>query len=73
MTELSRNANDDTLSIAERLVLVQGIWDSIAAEQDDQVLSESQSAELDSRMTDRLASPEDGKSWEHIKHLLSQK
>jgi|AP95_1055475.scaffolds.fasta_scaffold45228_2 putative addiction module component (TIGR02574 family) len=73
MNESSRNASDDNLSIAERIILVQDIWDSVAAEQDDLVLNESQRAELDTRMAEHLASPDEGNSWEQIKHRLSQK
>ena len=72
MSERNENADDGRLSIAERIILVQDIWDSIAAEQGDLALSEAQKAELDTRMAEHLSSPDDGNSWEQIKRRLSQ-
>ena len=73
MNEPLDNGGDDNLSIAERIILVQDIWDSIAAEQGDLVLSESQKSELDTRIAEHLATPDAGNTWEQIKHRLSQK
>lgn len=73
MNNPSGNSGDDGLSIAERIILVQDIWDSIAAEQGDLALTESQKAELDRRLAEHLASPDEGKSWDQIKLRLSQR
>lgn len=38
------------LSVAERILIVEEIWDSIAAEQESVQLTEAQKTELDSRI-----------------------
>jgi putative addiction module component (TIGR02574 family) len=58
------------LSIAERILMVQEIWDSIAAEQESIPVTEAQKAELDRRVASYEASPNEGKSWEEIKRRL---
>lgn len=58
------------LSVAERILMVQEIWDSIAAEQASLPVSEAQKAELDGRIASYDASPNEGKSWEEIKVRL---
>jgi putative addiction module component (TIGR02574 family) len=55
------------LSVAERLILVEEIWDSIASEQERLELTEAQKQELDRRLDSYRASPEDGSSWEEVK------
>ena len=47
-----------TLSIEERIDLVQAIWDSIAAEQIYPDLTETQKQELDRRIEDSEANPD---------------
>jgi putative addiction module component (TIGR02574 family) len=62
------------LSVAERIMLVEAIWDSIAAEQEPLELTEAQTRELDRRLDAYRASPEDGASWEEVKiRLLANK
>lgn len=58
------------LSIAERILIVEEIWDSIAAEQEAIQVTEAQKAELDRRLTSCDAAPNAGKSWEEIKRGL---
>ena len=58
------------LSVAERILIVEEIWDSIAAEQEAVHVTEAQKAELDRRLASCDASPNDGKSWEEIKRRL---
>jgi putative addiction module component (TIGR02574 family) len=55
------------LSIAERLIVVEQIWDSIAAEQAELPLTPAQEAELDRRFAAYQKSPEEGDSWEEVK------
>jgi len=57
------------LSIAERLQLVEDIWDSIAAEADLATLplSEEEKALLDERLADLEANPEAGASWPEVR------
>jgi putative addiction module component (TIGR02574 family) len=56
-----------TLSIEERINLVQDIWDSIAAEQTCSDLIETQKLELDRRIADDEANPDKVMTWEEIK------
>ena len=58
------------LSVAERLVLVQEIWDSIVADQESLPIAEAQKAELDRRLEAYSAAPEQGSSWEEVKQRL---
>jgi len=58
------------LSIAERILLVEEIWDSIAAEQESLELTEPQRQDLDRRLAAYHASPQEGSSWEMIKSRL---
>jgi putative addiction module component (TIGR02574 family) len=59
------------LSVAERILIVEEIWDSIAAEQESVQLTEAQKTELDRRITSCDSSPDEGQSWEEIKRRLS--
>ena len=53
----------ERLSVAERLVLVEELWDSIAASTS---VTDAQRAELDRRLADHVAKPDDVVSWEEI-------
>lgn len=53
----------DRLSVAERLVLVEELWDSIAASTP---ISDAQRTELDRRLADHKANPDDVVSWEEV-------
>jgi putative addiction module component (TIGR02574 family) len=55
------------LDIQDRIRLVQAILDSIAAEQVDPDLTESQKQELDCRIDDYEANPDNVLTWEEIK------
>ncbi len=55
----------DKLPRDERLALVQALWDSIAA--DGPHLTDGQRAELDRRIADDDANPDDGIPWEQVK------
>lgn len=55
------------LSIQDRIRLVQAILDSIAAEQDYLDLTDSQKQELDRRIDDYEANPDNVLTWEEIK------
>lgn len=53
----------ERLSVAERLVLVEELWDSIAASTP---ITDAQRAELDRRVADHEANPDDVVSWEEV-------
>ncbi|WP_373539615.1 addiction module protein [Chamaesiphon sp.] len=55
------------LDIQDRIRLVQGILDSIAAEQVDLDLTESQKQELDRRIEDYEANPDEVMTWAEVK------
>ena len=58
------------LSVAERIQLVEDIWDSIAAEPDAVPLSDELREELDRRLADQAANPGVGKPWSEVKARL---
>jgi len=53
----------ERLSVAERLILVEELWDSIAASTP---ITDAQRAELDRRLADHQANPDDVVSWEEV-------
>ena len=55
------------LSIQDRIRLVQAILDSIAAEQDHLDITDSQKQELDRRIGDYEANPDNVLTWEEVK------
>lgn len=57
----------DRLPIEERLTLVEEIWDSIAADSAAVPLTEAQRAELQKRIEEDDAHPDDLTSWEQVK------
>lgn len=63
----------DRLGVEERLALVQELWDSIAADSAAIPLTEAQRAELDRRMAEHEANPDDVVPWEKIKASITEK
>ena len=55
------------LARAERLQLVEDLWDSIAQEGEESPVPESQLEELRRRKARFLAHPETGRTWEQVK------
>ena len=62
----------DQLSVRERILLVEEIWDSVVATPDQVPLTEAQTTELDERLTRYEADPEAGASWEEVKDRLHE-
>lgn len=58
------------LSVEERIRLVQAIWDGIAAEQVYPEPTEVQKREIDRRMTEYEANPDEVLTWEEIKSSI---
>ena len=58
------------LSVAERILLVEEIWDSIAADAEQQPITESQKQDLQRRLAAYEANPKAGSSWEEVKARL---
>ena len=61
------------LSVAERIQLVEDIWDSIATVPDAVSLTEEQQAELDRRLEAYQANPSEGISWNDLKTKLQKR
>jgi putative addiction module component (TIGR02574 family) len=59
-------AEIETLSVEERLRIVEAIWDSIAAEPENLPLTDAQRDEMDRRLADDLANPDAGIPWEEV-------
>ena len=63
----------DRLSVEERLALVEELWDSIAEDSAALPLSEAQRAELDRRLADHEARPDDVISWADVKDSIASR
>lgn len=61
------------LSVAERLDLVEKIWDSMAASQEALPPTEAQRAELDRRLRAHVQNPEDVETWDDVKAETRQR
>ena len=61
----------DRLSVEERLALVEDLWDSIAGESAAASLNDAQRAELDRRLADHKADPNDVVPWEDVKTSIA--
>jgi len=61
------------LSISEKILLVEDIWDSIALGNEDIPLTIEQKKELDRRYESFLKNPGDLKSWDEVKNIIQSK
>lgn len=60
------------LSLSERILLLEEVWDSIADEPDAWELSQEQMDELDRRVTAYEANPENTFTWDEVKAGLRE-
>ncbi|MCD9186578.1 MAG: addiction module protein [Pyrinomonadaceae bacterium] len=60
------------LSVAERVQIVEDIWDSIAEKPEELGLSEGEKIELDKRLESYKQNPDEGTEWETLKKNLLQ-
>lgn len=66
--DIAAKLNEITaLSVEDRILLVQAIWDSIAAEQAYPDLPETQKHELDRRIESHNTDPDNVLTWEEMK------
>jgi putative addiction module component (TIGR02574 family) len=57
----------DRLSVEDRIILAQVLWDSAAQEAEATPLTERQRKELERRLADSVARPDSVTPWEKIK------
>jgi putative addiction module component (TIGR02574 family) len=60
----------DRLSVAERILLVEELWDSIAAAPEAVTLSEAHKRDLERRLDAYRDNPKAGSPWEDVKARL---
>jgi putative addiction module component (TIGR02574 family) len=60
----------DRLSVEDRLTLVEELWDSIAESTGDLPLPEAQQAELERRLEEHEAHPDEVVPWEEVKRSI---
>ena len=63
----------DRLGVEDRLALVEQIWDSLAEDSAAVPLTDAQRAELDRRIADHEANPNDVVSWEEVKAAIAER
>ena len=63
----------DRLGVEERLALVEELWESIAADSTAVPLTPAQRSELERRLADHEARPDDVVSWEEVKTSLDER
>lgn len=71
MGALLKSLGIDRLSMEERLTLVEDLWDSIAEESAATTLTDAQRAELERRLADHKANPDDVVPWENVKASIT--
>ncbi len=62
-----------SLSVPERLTLIEAVWESLEDRQDEIPLSDEHRALLDERIADMEANPGDGLTWEQLMAKLGRK
>jgi putative addiction module component (TIGR02574 family) len=72
MHATAKSLDIDRLSLAERILLVEEIWDSIVAEAEAREVPQSHKDELDRRLAAFHADPQAGSSCEEVKSRLQQ-
>jgi putative addiction module component (TIGR02574 family) len=72
MSPTLKSLGIDQLSVAQRILLVEEIWDSIAAEPEQIPITEVQKEDLQRRLAAYEADPKAGSSWEEVKARLQR-
>jgi putative addiction module component (TIGR02574 family) len=70
MSASMKSLGIDRLSVSERILLLEEIWDSISTNPENLPLTEVQKAELDRRLAACEADPEAGSNWEDVKSRI---
>jgi putative addiction module component (TIGR02574 family) len=61
------------LSVAERIQLVEDLWDSIAADPETLPVTDAQREELERRLKEHEADPESAIPWDEVRRRLYEK
>lgn len=61
------------LSVAERIQLVEDLWDSIASQPEALELTSAQREEIDRRLAEHDANPESAVPWEEVRTRLQRR
>jgi putative addiction module component (TIGR02574 family) len=67
MSATVKSLGIDRLGVEERLNLVKEIWETLGVESERIALTPAQSAELERRVADDDATPDDVTPWEEVK------
>ncbi|MCK5907865.1 MAG: addiction module protein [Flavobacteriales bacterium] len=59
------------LSLSERILIVEAIWDSISEKESDIELSQDTKILLDERLASHKKNPNEGSSWDDVKSRIS--
>lgn len=73
MQATAKSLGIDRLSLAERILLVEEIWDSIADESEACEVLQSHKDELDRRLAAHHADPRAGSRWKDVKKRLKKR
>lgn len=73
MTRSITSLGIDRLPIEERLILVAEIWDSIEADRAALSLTDAQRTELQNRIEEDNANPDDVTPWEQVKASMLER
>ncbi len=73
--QLNLNSLEDIkkLSVAERILLVEDIWDSISSSGEELPITDEQKKELDSRLESYKKNPDEGKSWKEVRDNIKSR
>ena len=71
MSATAKSLGIDRLRVAERILLVEEIWDSIAAEAHAVEVPQAYKEELDRRLEAYRQDPTAGSSWDDVKQRLA--
>lgn len=67
MEKISIQDEAKKMSVAERIILAQELWDSIVVDQENIELTKGEQDELERRLSEYQSSPDEGSSWSEVK------
>lgn len=73
MSSTLQSLGIDQLSVAQRILLVEEIWDSISAEAEQLPLTDAQKQDLQRRLAVYEANRHAGSPWEEVKARLQER